>query len=170
MSNLKVKDIALMAIFTAILFVQEQLLNFIPNVSLTIFLMVLFSKKLGFIKSMIIITSHVLLDNLFMSSFNVVFVGFSLLGYYVIPISLNTVFKKVNNNIILGILGFCFALIYSWAYIIPNVIVLDINVREYMIADILWELTLGLSSMLSIILLYNPMSKLFDNYLTKDNN
>ena len=68
MNNLKVKDIALMAILTAILFVQEQLLNFIPNVSLTIFLMVLFSKKLGFVKSMIIITCHVLLDNLFMSN------------------------------------------------------------------------------------------------------
>ena len=100
MSNLKVKDVALMAILTAILFVQEQLLNFIPNVSLTFFLMVLFSKKLGFVKSMIIITCHVLLDNLFMSSFNIVFVGFNLLGYYVIPITLNTVFKKVNNNLI----------------------------------------------------------------------
>ena len=168
MNNLKVKDIALMAILTAILFVQEQLLNFIPNVSLTFFLLVLFSKKLGFVKSMIIITCHVLLDNLFMSSFNIVFVGFNLLGYYVISITLNTVFKKVNNNIILGILGFCFALIYSWAYIIPNVIVLDINVKAYLIADILWELTLGLCSMLTIILLYNPMSKLFDNYLTKE--
>ena len=170
MNKLKVKDIAIMAIFTAILFVQEQLLNFIPNVSLTFFLMVLFSKKLGFVKSMIIITCHVLIDNLFMSSFNVIFVGFHLLGYYVIPITLNTIFKKVNNNIILGILGFCFALIYSWAYIIPNVIVLDINVKEYLLADILWELTLGLSSMLSIIILYNPMSKLFDNYILKENN
>ena len=80
MNKITVKDIALMAILTALLFVQEQLLSFIPNVQLTFLLIVLFSKKLGTIKTLIIITCHVLLDNLFMSSFNVLFVCFNLIG------------------------------------------------------------------------------------------
>ena len=168
MNKITVKDIALMAILTAILFVQEQLLTFIPNVSLTIFLIVLFSKKLGLIKTLLIITCHVLLDNLFMSSFNVVFVGFNLLGYYIIPLTLCTFFKRINNNIVLGLLGFIYSLIYCWMYIFPNMIVLNIDLISYLIADILWELVLALSSLISIILLYNPMSKVFNKFYDEE--
>ena len=38
---LTTKDIALIAVLTGVLFVQEQLLSFIPNVQLTVFLLVI---------------------------------------------------------------------------------------------------------------------------------
>lgn len=165
MNKITVKDIALMAILTALLFVQEQLLSFIPNVQLTFLLIVLFSKKLGTIKTLIIITCHVLLDNLFMSSFNVLFVCFNLIGYAIIPITLNTIFKKIDSNIILGLLGVLYSIIYSWLYIIPNIILLDVDMLAYFIADIPFELILCFSSLLTIVLLYNPLSKVLDNLL-----
>ena len=64
-SRISVKDIAIMAVMTSILFVQEQLLSSLPGVQLTIFLILLFSKKFGLIKTVIIVIIHVLLDNLF---------------------------------------------------------------------------------------------------------
>lgn len=165
MNKITVKDIALMAVLTALLFVQEQLLSFIPNVQLTFLLIILFSKKLGTIKTLIITLCHVLLDNLFMSSFNILFVGFNLIGYAIIPITLNTIFKRIDSNIILGLLGILYSLIYSWLYIIPNVIITDLDLLAYFIADIPFELILCFSSLLTIVLLYNPLSKVLENLL-----
>ena len=40
----RVKDITIIAAFAAILFIQEQALSFLPNIQLTVFLLVLYSK------------------------------------------------------------------------------------------------------------------------------
>ena len=47
------KDITIIAVMTTILFVQEQLLASLPGIQLTVFLITLFSKKLGFAKTSI---------------------------------------------------------------------------------------------------------------------
>ena len=74
------KDIALIAIFSVILFVQEQLFSFIPNVQLTVFLLVLYSKVLGFKKTALIILIHTILDNLINGSLNLMYFPFMLLN------------------------------------------------------------------------------------------
>ena len=122
---LTTRDITLIAILTAILFVQEQALSFIPNFQLTVFLIVLFSEKIGFVNTIIITAIHVLLDNLVMGSFNFIYVPFMLIGWLIIPVLLNTIFKKVNSNILLAVLGVMFSFIYCWIYIIPNCIILQ---------------------------------------------
>ena len=163
-----IKDITLIALLTTILFVQEQLLSILPNIQLTVFLLVLYSKKLGFIKTTIICFIHVLLDNLIMGSFNVIYMPFMFIGWMIIPISLNTIFKKVNSNIILAFLGILFSFLYCWIYIIPNTLILEVSFISYLVADILWEVLLATSSFLTILLLYDPCSKLFDKYIKKE--
>ena len=91
----RIKDITIIAFFSAILFVQEQLFSFLPNVQLTVFLIVLYSKVFGFTKTAIIILIHTLLDNIVMGSMNLYlalglaailsFVIAFGLGYVVIP-------------------------------------------------------------------------------------
>ena len=149
---LTTRDITLIAILTAILFVQEQVLSFIPNFQLTVFLLVLFSKKIGFVKTIIITAIHVLLDNLVMGSFNFIYVPFMLIGWLIIPVLLNTIFKKVNSNISLAVLGVMFSFIYCWIYIIPNCIILQTNFFSYLIADLIWEILLASSSFITILL------------------
>ena len=56
------KDIVFIAACISIVFVQEQILSFLPNIQLTVLLLVLFSKKLGFIKTTIFVFIHSLLD------------------------------------------------------------------------------------------------------------
>ena len=163
-----IKDITLIALLTTILFVQEQLLSILPNIQLTVFLLVLYSKKLGFIKTTIICFIHVLLDNLIMGSFNVIYMPFMFIGWMIIPISLNTIFKKVNSNILLAFLGLLFSFLYCWIYIIPNTLILEVSFISYLVADILWEVLLSTSSFLTILLLYEPCSNLFDKYIKKE--
>lgn len=163
--KLKVKDITLISMLTVILTIQEQILNFLPNISLTIFLIVLYSKKLGMFKTSIIITLYCLLDNLIMSSLNIVYTPFMLIGWLLIPILLNTVFKKANNALILSLLGIIFSFLYCWINIIPAIIVLRINIVVYFMSDFIFEVLLAISSFISIYLLYEPCSKTIDKLI-----
>ena len=67
-------------------------------------LLVLYSKHLGIIKTLIIITIHVILDNLISGYFNPILVLSMIIGWSLIPILLCSVFKKVNSNISLALL------------------------------------------------------------------
>ena len=69
------KDITLIALLTVILFLQEQILSFIPNVQLTVFFFVLYSKKLDFVKTILIGMIYVILDNI-IGGFNLLFLVF----------------------------------------------------------------------------------------------
>ena len=155
---LTTKDIVLISMMAIILFVQEQILMIIPNFQLTIFLLVLFSKKFGFIKTTIIIFIHVLLDNLIMGSMNIYFIPIMFIGWFIIPLTLNTIFKKVESQISLAILGIIFSFIYCWIFIIPNCLLLEVDFLTYLYADLIWEILLASSSFITILLLYNPCS------------
>ena len=166
-SKNKVLDIALVGVFAAILFAQEELLTILPNIQLTVFLLVLYSKKLGCIKTLLIALLHVILDNFVLGSFSVFYTPFMFFGWALIPILLNTVFKKVEQPFPLALCGVLFAFLYSWMYVIPTVTILHMNPIHYLMADIVFEIILACSSFLSILWLYNPCAKVFDLYLNK---
>lgn len=157
----KIKDITLCAICTSILVVQEQILAFLPNIQLTLFLMVLFSKKLGLIRTIIIITCYTLIDGLIGGPFNIIYLIFILIGWLIIPILLCTIFKKVQSPLYLALLGVMFAFTYSWINIIPNLILTSASIISYLIADYPFELLLAASSFLSILWLYTPIERVF---------
>jgi hypothetical protein len=165
---LTVKDIAIMAVLTSILFVQEQLLSSLPGIQLTVFLLVLYSKKFGLVKSSIIIVIHVILDNLFMNSFSLMYTPTMLIGWLIIPLTLCTIFKKVESPIWLALLGVMYSFIYSWLYIIPNYFIMHIDPIAYIISDIIFEVVLAGISFITILCLYNPMSKVI-NIITNNN-
>jgi hypothetical protein len=157
----KIKDITLCAICTSILVVQEQILAFLPNIQLTLFLMVVFSKKLGLIRTIIIITCYTLIDGLIGGPFNIIYITFMLIGWLIIPILLCTIFKKVQSPLYLALLGVMFAFTYSWINIIPNLILTSATIISYLIADYPFELLLAASSFLSILWLYTPIERVF---------
>lgn len=159
------KDLVIVALLAAVLYVQEEVLTFLPNIQLTIFLIVLYAKKLGFKKTTFIIIVHVLLDNLTMGSMNYVYTPFMFVGWELIPALLSTVFRKVNDSNKLAVLGILFALIYCWIYIIPSVLIMHINILAYLASDIIFEIILAASSYVSILWLYDPCSKAFDKFL-----
>lgn len=161
-NKFNVRDIALIAILSTILFVQEQVLTFLPNIQLTVFLLVLYSKKLGFIRTTIIVVIHVLLDNLFMGSMNLVYTPAMFVGWMIIPIVVSTLFKKTDSPFLLAIFGFIEGFLYSWMFILPNYLLYNINPLAYLASDVLFEFLLAISSFLSILFLYKYVSNYFD--------
>lgn len=163
------KDIVLISILASIVFVLEQVLVFIPNVQLTFLLFVVFSKVLKTKKTLLIILIHVLLDNLFMSSFNLMFIPFTLLSYSLIPILLNTVFIKIEDEVKLAFISICFTIIYGLMFVVPNFFLLNINPIDYIIADIPFTIILSISTFISIIWLYQPIKNNLNKLIEKTN-
>ena len=162
-----VKNICLIALFSVILFVLEEALSFLPNIQLTFFLIILFSKTLGFRRTTVIVIIYFLLDCLVMGSLNPIYISFQLLGWLIIPILMCTAFKRIENNIFLALLAILFSLLYSWIMIIPSCIVLETKFIAYLLADLPFEALLVGSSFLTTLLLYNPLKKVLDKLLNK---
>ena len=158
-----VEDLTLIALMAGILFAQEQLLVFLPNIQLTAFLIILFSKKFGFIRTSLIILIYVLLDNLYMGSFNLIFTPFVFLGWLFFPIFYCTVLKKNDSPIILALTSIIFSFTYCWIYIIPNFIAYNIDPIAYLVSDIVFEIIFAVCNFILVLLLYKPLSKLIDN-------
>ena len=146
----------LIGVFAAILLVQKELLSFIPNVSLTVFLIVLYSKSFGKKRTLFILLVYVFLDNIIMGNMGPLFVPFQYIGWALIPLLLCTVFKGVNDSLRLALLSVLFSFLYCWIMAVPGVIMMNVSIGAYLAADIAFELVLAASSFVSVLLLYKP--------------
>ena len=158
--KLTIKEITFLAGLTAILFVQEQFFTFLPNVQLTVLLLVVYSKTLGMGKTIIILMCHIILDSLAYGGFTLMYTPFMFLGWLFIPVLLGTVFKRVESEIKLALISVLFSLLYSWIFIIPSVLIFKMPFWAYLIADIPFEIILAVSSFTTVLLLYKPIKKI----------
>lgn len=165
---MKTKDIILLALLTAILFIQEQILSFLPNIQLTVFLIILYSKVFKTKKTIVMVLIYVILDNLFMGSMSLLYTPAMLIGWLIIPITMGTIFKNVEKPLYLGLLGVMYSFIYSFLFIIPNMILTKISFAAYMISDIPFEIMLAGSSFITIIWLYEPLKKVLEKLTLKE--
>ncbi len=165
---MNIRKIVIIALLASILFVQEQILAFLPNIQLTIMLVLLYSKTLKFKEVTLILIIHVCLDNLINGSFIPLIMIPMFMGYLFIPIITNLFLKNAKSPLILASFGIIFAIIYSFMFMVTNVIVLDINLFAYLISDIPFTLLLIVSSFLSILWLYPVLKKILDNLLIEE--
>lgn len=165
--KLNTYDIVLTGILTAILFVQEEALTFIPNVQLTVFLIVLYSKTVGYFRTSIIVFIHVLLDNLVMGSMNVVTFVPMLIGWELIPIIICTLGRKVEKPVFLALFSIPIVLIYDFIFALFNYWILDIDLITWYTGGIIFDIVLIMSSFLSILWLYTPLKKVINNFDNK---
>lgn len=174
-SKITTKDIAIMGILTAILFAQEEALTFIPNVQFTFLLITLYTKSLGWKKTMVIVTIHVMLDNLVMGSFNIITVPPMLVGYYIMVLSLGLLFKKIESPLILGLLGIAYAFIYDFCFAFVDAIFLESSFLVWYTMGIVFDIVLATCNFLTIYWLYKPLRRVMDIFtspkeiLTSDN-
>ena len=105
-----------------------------------------------------------------MGSFSLLYTPSMLIGWLIIPITLCTIFKKVNSSLLLGSLGALYAFIYSWLFVLSSYLVMNVNILTYFLYDIVFELILAACSFISILLLYKPCSNVIDNFYKKNVN
>ena len=165
---LSARELCVMALLTVILFAQEELLNFLPNINFTILLIVLYAKTFGFVRTGMIVTVYLLLDSIFMASLNPIWTTGQWIAWMTIPLLVCTVFKKTEDSLKLAFAGALGAFLYCWVMILPTMWVLHVPFVPYLIKDIPFELLLVASSFLGILLLYEPMRKLLKRLMKRE--
>lgn len=167
-NNQTIKNITITASLCAILFIQEQLLQIIPNIQLTVFLIILYSKILKFKNTIIIIAIHTILDNILLGSIHLIPIMF--IGWLSIASGIYIFFKKCENPIILGGYAIIGSIIYAAIFMFYNVLTFQINIYAYIITDIPYTIVLALSSFLSVIWLYAPLKTITSKFIDKGEN
>lgn len=163
-----VKKLCLCSLYAVILFTQEQVLSFIPNVQFTFLIIIVVGSVLGLKWGSLIVIINVIMDNLFCGSF---------VPYVVIPMLIGEeitllfgYLTRKSNLFIVIIFGVLASLIYCYMFIPFNAIFLKVNFLSYFLADILFEIILVISTILTLIWLYNPLKKvIFEQWSTLNN-
>ena len=118
-----IRETILISLLAAIIFVLETALSYLPNIQLTVFLIILYTKVLGFKRSVAILSIYFALDIIVYGSLLIMYIPFMYVGWMFIPILLSTIFRKVESSFGLALLSILFSLLYSWIFIIPSVFI-----------------------------------------------
>ena len=168
--KINIKMLAIVVSLAAILFAQEEILTVIPNVQLTFLLVCCYGATVGVGYGTLIISIHVLLDNIVMGSLTPFIMIPQFIGLF---IALLLGYLLRNKNEYIQALGSALAcILYSWAYIPFNIVYFNVKFIPYLIADIPFELILVVTSLVTVILLYKPivinMNRLMENLLQQE--
>ena len=158
------KKIVTLSFMTAVLFSQQLLLFALPNIQFSFLLVVVYAKAFGTKETMTITFLHVVANTILYGGFMYVLAPFMILGYWSVIAIVNLALRRQKNSIILATGSFIGSLTYSWILAIPSIFIFDINWKVYMMADIPWELVLGLTSFITVLLLFDPLYNLLSNY------
>ena len=161
---MKVKDVALLGILNAILYLVDQVLSFVPFLQLSMLLIILFSRKMGTLKTSIIVIIYVTLEYIG-AGFNLLFFIFSVIGWLFVPLLTNFLFRKTKSVISIALQGVLFSFLYSWTHIIPSCIIIESSIIDYLSMDVFFEISLAISSFVSILLLYKSLEKVIDRFV-----
>lgn len=155
---MKIRRMTLIAMSVAILFVQEQMLMILPNISFSVLLIVLYASIFEFKENIILITAYVILDNMFLGGFNLFYMIPMLIAWYIIPISYHTFLRKTTNEVKLARFALAFGFVYGWIFMPFSLIQMGMtNFIPYLTADLLFEITMAISGFLTVYWLFKPL-------------
>ena len=166
---METRRLLMVALSIAIIFTQEQLLMFIPNVQLTVVLIILFVSVFSFKESIIMITCYVLLDSLYMGGFNVFYMVPMMLAWYIIPVSYHTILRKTTNEVKLALFAFVFGFVYGWMFIPFNMLQTGIEFLPYLAADLIFEVVMAATGLLTVLWIYGPLYKVLTEVILINN-
>ncbi|MFP4178053.1 MAG: hypothetical protein ACLFTZ_04735 [Acholeplasmataceae bacterium] len=159
-----IKDVVLVSICASVLFVQQLALAFLPNVQFSVMLVILYTRVLGFKRTMLIVLVHVLAVNLFspMGPILPVFFPAMLIAWMIIPITLTTVLRRLQSSLSLALFAFFYGFVYGWVFIPFAIFLADAPFIAYLLADLLFEFIMGVSGFLTTLWLYDPLRAVFE--------
>ena len=160
---MSVKRLVRIAIFASLMFVQEFVLSFIPNIQLTQCLIAIYYYAFGLVDTLFIILIHVFLDNLIMGSFNLIYTPAMLVGWMLLPIILH-IFKSKQNKFFVATLVGIHAIMYSLCFALANSLMLEVSFLTYFISDIPFEVILIVNGFVTTLLLKDKLVLLLQKY------
>lgn len=162
-------ELVLLPILATIVFVQEIVLGFLPNITLTPLLLMLYTRLLGFGRTVIILILYITFDILYMPV-NPIFIPFLFLGWFVIPLLMRTAFKECHSVYFLSLFAFCHGFLYGWILLPAGLILTELPFWAYLVQDLPFEIIMAISSSSAVFVAYEPLYRrlkpLFDQLLS----
>ncbi len=166
MENLR--NLMIASVFAVLIALQEFILSGIPNVSLTFLLIVILVKIVPLEYSVISIISYVLVDNLLMGSLVINYIVPMLISYLILVLSASLLLRRSNNEIMIGILGFVFGIVYTLVFAVSDSIILDIDIIAYLIAGSVFTIVLSINNFITTIWLYKPVMNRLEHFILEE--
>jgi energy-coupling factor transport system substrate-specific component len=152
----------MLAFAIAILFVQEQVLAFLPNIQFSVVLLIVYSSVFSKKEMFVLIFVYVFLDSMYYGGLNPFYMIPMLLAWSLIPIIHHSVLHHTKNEYVLAIFALFFGFIYGWMFIPFHMIQTSImNPIPYLVGDLLFEVIMGTTGFLSVLWVYRPLVNLF---------
>ena len=157
--NNSLRDTILIALSISILVVQELVLSFLPNIQLSTLLLLVYTRVYGYKKTAAIVFVYVLIDNLIFGSIAMVHIVVPMfLGWLLIISIFSLVLKSTKSHLIYIIFAYLFGHIYGLMFVPFQVWITHVDPWVYLIADLPWEVIMGMSNALAMLWLFEPLS------------
>lgn len=161
-NKLDTRKIILLAFAIAILFVQEQMLVFLPNVQFTVVLLLVYSSVFSRKEMFILIFVYVFLDSMYYGGLNPFYMIPMLLSWNLIPLVHHTILRHTNNEYVLAVFALIFGFVYGWMFIPFYMLQTSIwNPIPYIMGDLLFEVIMGTAGFLTVLWVYKPLLNIF---------
>jgi hypothetical protein len=156
--NKRIKEITLLAIATSILIVQEFLLSVLPNIQLTTLLILVYTYVFGYRKTSLIVTVHVIVDNLVFGSIGMVATWVPMLiGWQMIVGIFWLISRRTDHILVYAVSAYVFGHLYGLVFVPFQAILLNVNVQTYLLADLPFQVIMGISNFIAVLWLFNPL-------------
>jgi len=154
----KIRTLNEIPLFVAIIFVTEQLLGFLPNVSLTPLLFAVYFSARPLRQSLYLVSIYMLLE---IAIWGVgLWVAPMWLGWFVWALMVKSQWLDIS----IATKGVFFAIIYGIMFMPLTVLVYGIDPVAYLIADIPFQISMMASNIVTLTLLYIPLKKVLTYY------
>jgi len=146
----------------AVLFVQEQLLAFDINVQLTVLLLAVYATVLPPPLLYPLVGGYVLLDNLFMGSFNWLYTPAMFFAWFLFVILFRLIRRRALwQKVVFATL---FGFVYGWIFAIPHAITFGFDrLWPYLVTDLGAEVTMAAVDFVTVLFLYEPLRRLLES-------
>lgn len=163
--SIGVRELCFLGLMAAVLFVQETLLSSLPNIQLTVLLLMVYAATVGVSRAILVMTVHVLLDNLLWGSMSPVQLAAMWIGWLFVLLIGYALRNRSLVWIVSGsVLG---SILYSLSFAVFQSLFMNVGFVAYLIADILFEILLCCSSAVTVTFLYRPAEKLLKRFYAR---
>ncbi len=158
----RTRGIILAAILIAFLVVQEEVLTLIPNVQLTVMLIMLYAYFMPYEILLPLILAYVIIDNMFMGSLNLLYTPAMVFAWMFLGVISRLIRNKKDYILVLFALFFGF--FYGWTFIPAQMLTYGIKIFwPYFVSDLPAEIIMAINNVVTVIFLYFPLRKMVQN-------
>jgi len=153
---------------TSVIIIQETALSFVPNVNFTHLFIAITFFLVGLPKTLLVVFSYTLIDNLIMGSLNLAYGLPITIMWLLYPCMLEIASRmSKNRRIVPAIVSSIHSLIYSWAFVFVFTVFYHVPFKAYLIADLPYEAILILTAFLTNFLFLPKLVKTLEPILKR---